>query len=481
MRTSLFGPRTLLLTIGIAGIGGLVVFNPYGKSVSNRCMAVGLIIAALAPAWRWIGNRYQDRVPVLAIVGGFYALCFGLAGLVTPDIFIGRISVTEAEYSPALFAAIMSWACVWTGFRLATRWRWFRPPIGLRRDDAPFHGVAFMMYPVLLVLDQLASRVFPLLIQVTHALVVFFFLWALHAAMTHRYEARKRTFVIFVYLPLHVLLYLGLSDGHLVGLLVSLQLVGLTYAAAKNKLPLTAILLITGMFLLLQPAKGQYRTEIWRRGENLSYFDGAVRFVELGLSSYSGGVASVADRINEAYSRINHLQTTAAVIADTPTIRPFQNGVTYLPLFTKWIPRAIWPNKPREDFGNQWAREYGYLSPRDFGTSYNLPWLTEMYMNYGWAGVVTLSFLVGLVAAGIWATFARGAVSPPQFAAAVLFSSSFFFPESNLSIALGNLIISMIVILLFVQVLSSLRMTGERRPEIHAPSVAPAGHVMNQQ
>lgn len=51
----------------------------------------------------------------------------------------------------------------------------------------------------------------------------------------------------------------------------------------------------------------------------------------------------------------------------------------YLPLLTKMIPRSLWPNKPDERFGNDWARRYGYLRD-DYSTSYNLPWLPEQYM-----------------------------------------------------------------------------------------------------
>ena len=119
----------------------------------------------------------------------------------------------------------------------------------------------------------------------------------------------------------------------------------------------------------------------------------------------------------------------------------FRNGVTYLPLLTKWIPRAIWPDKPREDQGNSWAHDYRYVGENDYSTSFNLPWYPEMYMNFGWPGVVIISGLIGLLMSAIWNIVAKGATVPSQFAAGMMFCSVFYFPESNLSIEIGNLLI----------------------------------------
>jgi len=63
-----------------------------------------------------------------------------------------------------------------------------------------------------------------------------------------------------------------------------------------------------------------------------------------------------------------------------------------------------------------------------------------MYMNFGWTGVVVISFLVGVFAAFIWSRFANRK-SSPAFAAALVLLSPLFFPESNLSMQLGGLFI----------------------------------------
>ena len=144
--------------------------------------------------------------------------------------------------------------------------------------------------------------------------------------------------------------------------------------------------------------------------------------------------------------RVNHLHVTGAIIRDTPSRQPHREGATYAPLFTKWIPRAFWPGKPEERIGNDWGREYGYLGKHDRETSFNLPWLTEMFMNFGWTGVVCVNLAIG----GLFALLHRLYFDRPVGVAGIAFGlsigSTLIFVESNLSLMLGDWLIRLIVL-----------------------------------
>ena len=238
---------------------------------------------------------------------------------------------------------------------------------------------------------------------------------------------------LFLAFPIQLVLYGGLAGGQLVGLLVFGQLLGLTYVATHRRVPVAVACVVVGLFFVLQPVKAQYRLETWY-GARPRASRGAGRVLEMGgWHFWTARPLRWRDSLLVAYSRIDHLHVTAAIIASTPDPHPFRYGETYVPLITKWIPRVLWADKPREDLGNRWAQDYGFLFATDDVTSFNLPWLSEMYMNFGWPGVVFVSLLR-------WHSRQGGLVGPFQprhsplgFAVALTVLSEFFFPESNLS------------------------------------------------
>ena len=60
------------------------------------------------------------------------------------------------------------------------------------------------------------------------------------------------------------------------------------------------------------------------------------------------------------------------------------------------IPRIFWRDKPEDNFGNEWAVQAGWLTRGDRITSYNLPWLPQMYLSFGVTGIIVGSFLVAI-------------------------------------------------------------------------------------
>lgn len=434
--------QLIIATLAIAAVvGALYWFNPYDKSSVNLALGVLLILLGGYPIWRWSRNPAADPIPVLQLIGFFYALCFGVGGLVTPDRAWNVMYVSEDDYTRGLIAALLSWIATWIGFTAARNKFGRTPPKVIARLGGRYDIAALcVFYPVSVVLDRAVLALgLEALSQVVTVLHMFLFLWVVHAALTDRYGPTLRKVALLVVLPIDILLHSGLANGQLVQLLVFGQLLGITIGVTKGRLPLVPILIASCTFFLLQPVKNTYRLETWGSSTASDPIEGAVRFFNLGVDYYTRGAGGdVKDDLNFAYLRINHLHLTSAILADGSD-EHLKYGATYLPLLTKWIPRMIWPDKPREDLGNRWAHEYGYLDSSDDVTSFNLPWLPEMYMNFGWTGVVIISFLIGALAAVLWSRLAKASPSP-VFAAGLSLLSVFFFPESNLSLELGGLI-----------------------------------------
>jgi hypothetical protein len=174
---------------------------------------------------------------------------------------------------------------------------------------------------------------------------------------------------------------------------------------------------------------------------------------DLIVNYYSSPSAGVKQAQDAAYNRIDHLGTTAIVISSTPDPVNYKYGLTYYPIFTKFIPRAIWKDKPEETTGNVWAKWYGLLNLTDYKTSYNLPWFTELYINFGPYGIVFGMMLFGLFLRALVILF-DGSTNQIVFLTGLVLTYEFYGPESHFSLKAGNLLLGAISLYLLLKFLN---------------------------
>ena len=74
----------------------------------------------------------------------------------------------------------------------------------------------------------------------------------------------------------------------------------------------------------------------------------------------------------------------------------YMRGDSYKLLLTGLIPRFLWKDKPQDLFAHDMGVRYGILSSNDKVTSWNVPIITEMYINFGKIGVVLGMLILGL-------------------------------------------------------------------------------------
>ena len=427
----------------VGGIVAIMLTNPYNKDLVNMALGAMVILIGLLPLSQWLRQRDARQIPLLAMHLLFYVTCFGIAGFVTPQNFLGGIVADEDMYTMALIAAVVSITSTWFGFSLTADMKFSFVTKLVPVVVASKNVFAVILYPFALLAGFLTvSLGITELSEVVGAVRLFAFIWCMHAAWSGGLSDGLRRWLPLGLLPVELVLFGGLGTGQLVGLLVYGQILGVIYAITRNRVPVIAMVFIVIAFGVLQPIKGAIRAVTWDTSIKLSPIEGLVQFVEVGMNVYGSTTADMTfrDNFDEAYSRINHLHTTAAVISDTPSVSPFMYGETLLPLVTKWVPRIVWPDKPREDLGNRWAKNYNYLGDDDFVTSYNLPWIAEMYINFSWLGIAGLSVMIGALLGCIHAGVITTACGSAGFAFSLLISSAFFFPESNISLQIGRVI-----------------------------------------
>ena len=62
-----------------------------------------------------------------------------------------------------------------------------------------------------------------------------------------------------------------------------------------------------------------------------------------------------------------------------------------------FVPSQIWKNKPSFNFANEFGRDFNFIGKSDYKTSINIPFLTELYLNYYFKGIVIGMILFGLL------------------------------------------------------------------------------------
>lgn len=83
----------------------------------------------------------------------------------------------------------------------------------------------------------------------------------------------------------------------------------------------------------------------------------------------------------------------------------FYNGTASAPILTALIPRVLWPEKPLIQIGAWFALEIGAASRTTVGlanNSVNMTVAGELYLDFGWIGVVIGSLLFGAFLALMW-------------------------------------------------------------------------------
>jgi hypothetical protein len=139
------------------------------------------------------------------------------------------------------------------------------------------------------------------------------------------------------------------------------------------------------------------------------------------------------------------------IVVKTPNNIPYWKGETYKIIYSKFIPRIFWPNKPSDITGNIAGKRYEMISVSDFRTSWNFPILNESYANYGFMGVIIVTFFLGILVRLLTNLFSVNNFNNLESHIGIYICCTTFFWESHLSLVYGGLYFPII----FLYILSS--------------------------
>ena len=243
----------------------------------------------------------------------------------------------------------------------------------------------------------------------------------------------------------------------------------LTYATIRGRLPVSWLVLGFVAFLVVRTVQVEFRELTWQEGRPAIWvLERLSVMAEVGVASLSEP-GFLRDAWQVGLSRVSHVMTFAEVVRLTPDYVPFWGGETYWPLVWKLVPRALFPDKPLEITGQEFGHRYGFLSPDDWVTSYNLPQLVEFYANFGPAGVVVGMFLLGVLYRFVQSIFAHPRMGFGATVAWLYLAVKLLLIESALSMVVGG-VVQALVFLWAVHV-------GLKIAETPGPRARPLGRV----
>lgn len=324
-----------------------------------------------------------------------------------------------------------------------------RLPERLLRPLGSADETALSALAVLICLTHLTAVVFPglasavFLSQLTDPLGLFGFGLAMALLLGKRLRREAGVVIFGLLLPLRIVLqlYTGLLTGAVLLLLCLAAFRCLyrpKYLAAVGLIGL----LIGGGLFFIKPGLDEFRRVAWH--------DQAVDDAAGTIDEISRLTVLLVDAIANpklAQTSIKYFErriavqfaTFCKVTSMTGTEVPFWDGTSYRNLLSNHLPRFLWRDKPLEKLGQEHGRRYRLIYPDDQVTSWNLPWLTEFYVNFGSLGIGFGMFLVGVF---LW--LCDGLLNghdgyPVAVAIAVAVLIPLTYPDSNLSLMTGSI------------------------------------------
>lgn len=444
-----------LIVSGFAISVALVLLRPDSLSPTHAALAIAIICIGLAPSFIYLHQptTAQSLFPLMPLTGMFYAIFFGLPAfladyLIVPGghkiqfygrSFLDSISL-EAQVLVLSGVAIMflTWAF---GKKVIFK---SLPRFSLSSSDnnrtlimlawgLSIANLAYWLSPGIQALPSVGQFLQP-------AGFVAFAVFYLYNADGQLARADK-----YLYFLLALPIWIGslLATGFLTAVLLLLTLWLVLRYTVIRALPWKTMLVIPFLFLLVYPHVAEYRAVYWQAESQSSAFTKLKGFAEIvGRRTLSEGFGTTNDArpFTRLVRRISLILPMSHVVESTPERTAYWAGATYRTLFSGWIPRFIWRDKPEERWGNEFGRRYEILAAENRSMSVNIPWITEMYANFGRTGV-----LLGMAFAGLFLGLFDRFLNSPQpkllekaVGAAVLLP--LFNQESNFTLMTGSLI-----------------------------------------
>jgi hypothetical protein len=439
--------RLLLFVIVVIILNIFVAKFGYWKSY-HIISSLGLIIAFF-PAFIYFEDMSNDSpfFPILCAIYGIYYCLFGIIPF-EPYHTVAKASVRSLQIV-SIYSLIGILGMILGYYRLR-RFHQNHQFNYMRYDFSRNSATIMIIMGLISSFGWIAKFVvkMPIALETPFTLISELLLYAFSVLFYLQLKKRLPKWMMivnwFIFIP--IIVFTSLSTSLFYPILRTILLIVLIYIATLRKIPARAIAFTIMGLIPLFVVKSEFRKiETVSNKNKFSGFGQMTQRVETYSTviyqittsseigdSFQYGLNSVASRLDLTY-------VFADIIDYTPSQVPYLGGKTYEGILWKFVPRFLYPDKPTENWGNDFGHRYGWLSPDDDDTSVNMPQMIELYINFGFLGIVIGMAIIGALYATI-VNFLFRRKDPFQSITAVFITSGLFNIESNYSIVFGGLL-----------------------------------------
>lgn len=453
------------LLVAFAVAVGLVIFKPEGVTYVHALLGAGILLAGTLPGLIFLSGRHPAPIPVFPVAALFYAVCFGSPVFLVDVIWPAGSSVIVYHNARVMdrlefldlraLSLVLAGLVGMTGFyylaaaRMLKRLPHFSLPraYDTRRLAFLFGALlighlAYLFIPAVKTLPSIGQLLGP-------AVFLSFggFYWLARSKQIPRWSV---ILIFGVILP--IVIVKKLSGG----LLTPVILIGLFFFFLMWFFQNRAVLVIAAICgVSVLAAYGpitEFRLNTWTNPELSTYsFSEKLRHA----FDYRRAGMSLGEKLTSSghmvAKRISFIAMLSHVVQETPDEIPYWGGATYKPLLTSVIPRAFWPEKPEERAGHEFGVRYGFIFPYA-DMSMNMPWIVEMFVNFGVIGVLAGMSLTGVFLAFLDRFFNNPGMPPLEAVVGLTIMFPLAYPDSNFSVMCGSLIPLTICIWLYFRI-----------------------------
>lgn len=419
----------------------------------TRLWAALLWVLCLLPSWtRFLALTPRRPIPFLPIIGLLFASFFALPMSAPVGLLVQQtVHINPAvDYDLPVRLAVAGWASLLAGYAFLglaggpAR----RPAAAVRWDVPALTRLAFCLLGISLAVQFARLTVGVPTVVNSIAVLLVSFGWFGAGVLVILAVRRQLPWPARAAMAAGILAsaVLQLAGGQVSDVLVWVAVVSFAVLLARGHLGrrwIVVMALLGCTLMIYRSIKGEWSNLAWYSGTQVSPLKKVQFAYELSaLSVRERGFGMAVLAGIERTGRWSTVDMFADVVRKTPQRIPHWDGRTYHSLAGVLVPRVVWPGKPVKTLGNDFGLRYGYLTSDDRGTSINLPFFVEFYLNFAVTGVIAGMFLVGMLYQALERRINRPGQDPFLSILAVNVFVPLFNVESDFSLLFGGILMT---------------------------------------
>jgi len=420
---------------------------PQNTPKSYGYWALGILWSNLLPAYIYFtSTRSKEIFPLLGLVGAFIVMAYSL-----PVFFINTYNYQfgnlELIALQTAFWAYLLFYCFY--YILEHNFKSIKVfnPINLQIDDPNIRNMAYLFICFWIISSLSDITTIKHLGNIGIYIYLGIFLILINKKIDIQFGEKLLFYIILTYESLQ-----RFFDGLMSAFALLLLFMAIIdyYSTKKIKRIFIFVIIFLLFFLYFNPVKFEFRNAVWYADRSYSIYERFELINDMRNEKSTGNFAKSKDldieEKNSFFWRYSYQASALSLVLEkTPSVIPFWGGESYS-IISKFVPRIFWPNKPKENMGYDFGVRYGVMDELNFNTSMNLPILAEMYMNYGFFGIIFGMFVLAF----IYVLLNNYLNNLHLSDANRVFSVAMLFPlvihESNFTMTFGNVPLLLITI-----------------------------------